>query len=405
MLALQVNLVKLLVLAAAVPAATVGIAQRATEFAGHDGEATVVGVTGALGSLAAIIGAYALGRSADSWGASARSRWLVVLTAALISTAGTAWMAALGSIWELIASWVLVQFGTAGASAVLRTLLTHALPTQRRRGATAMIIFTYIGAGLPMVVLFLLPGQVWGSAVVFALLSVAAAAVALLRHRPDDHAEAAAQDTVTTPTANVQQIRVPWALLLCTQLGFHLVMASYLGYHALDIAARFSPAEGAQWEDATVRLSMLTLIAALLGLLASASFLLIRPTTMIRALPLLATSGALFTVTFSIRGLTDAVPVLILVVMLSGVAVGLNSTLLLAAALESGPKSTAGKRVGIYSAVTAVGQMLGPLLGLAIIRLFGEYQYLYLAISAIPLIWTAWALAAHYSARSRNGGS
>lgn len=176
--------------------------------------------------------------------------------------------------------------------------------------------------------------------------------------------------------------RLPWPVLLGVHFAANLTLSGYLTYHSLEIAER----EQGAWGDTTVRLSVLALAAGVLGLLAATGVLLVRPRLL---------AGALLAVTVALRPLVDSAPLLLVLLFCSGSAIGLSSSTLFAAALDSAPKQRIGPRIGVYSAVGPLGQLVSPSLGLAVMSLAApEHQYraLFFALSIPPALWTALVL-------------
>lgn len=153
--------------------------------------------------------------------------------------------------------------------------------------------------------------------------------------------------------------RLPWPVLLGVHFAANLTLSGYLTYHSLEIAER----EQGAWGDTTVRLSVL--------------------------------AGALLAVTVALRPLVDSAPLLLVLLFCSGSAIGLSSSTLFAAALDSAPKQRIGPRIGVYSAVGPLGQLVSPSLGLAVMSLAApEHQYraLFFALSIPPALCTALVL-------------
>ena len=412
-LVVGINTAKLCALAALVPPSTVGIAQRAAAL---DAEAAhvIVGVVGAAGSLGAIAGALLFGRAADLGRGSLRLRWLVAAAGAATLLAGVLLTALAPTPTLLGAGWLLAECGATGAMAVLRSLLAHALPTQRRRGATVMVLIGYLGAMLPLILLLILPAAVWETAAGLALLAVIvpAAALAALRRRratpgrarvapaadaaprSADGATPAEPDAAGGPPGDPAPRPgrpIPWWGILLTHLASSATVSAYLAYHTLDVAARFAGG----WGDGTVRAGVIVLVAALAGLLAAVLLLLARPALMSRPRALLVAAGLALAASVAARAATEHLPVLLAAVLVSGAAVGATTAVLLAAAVEGAPAARAGRRLGLYSAAAPLGQLLGPPLALGVLAAApGDgYRALYLVLAGPPLLWSAALLA------------
>lgn len=397
-LALRVNLVKLLGLACLAPPATVGIAQRADLLLPADEVATAVATISSLGILFAVAGALLLGRATDRNAHSPRRHWLLVAVASTIGIAGLAMMAGARSVWLLGAGWVLGQLGFSGAMAVLRTLLAFALPVQRSRGAVMMILFSYVGAFVPIVIIMLLPGSVWVTSLALAVLATSAPAL-FVRRAPgyqERIANAASSSyparTPGPPAAHdANRAVLRWPVLLFVHFAANIFFAAYVAYHALEIAGRQT---GSLGEDA-VRTSMVMLAAALVGLILTAVLLLARPSLLVRPAWLVTGAGALLAAATLVRFVVHAPALLVVALACSGVAIGLNSCALFTSALESARVDRVGRWMGVYSAVGLLGQLIGPPLGLIVVSMSAAgdgYRNIFGCLAALPAIWAVVAV-------------
>ncbi|WP_156760265.1 MFS transporter [Microbacterium karelineae] len=403
-LVFRVNAAKLLALAALVPPATIGIARRASELSGPGDDAETIAFASTAGSVAAVIGALALGALADIGAATPRMRWLVVLGGTCAGFAGLAFMAGAESPGSLIAGWGVAQLGFSGAMAVLRALIGDALPGQRRRGATVMVLFSYLGAFLPILILLAFPGTLWMTTLALAALAVVIPLTALgvPRLPPMADASPASRHADGDDPRGAHDVTLPWPLVLFAQLGMNVLLSAYLAYHSAEIASR----TGEAWGDSTVQLSSLTLLAGILGLLTVASILLVRPRLLGNAHAILISAGLVFSVGVGLRPFAEAVPALLAVVLLSGAAVGAISTTLFATALEGAPRTRLGRRLGLYSALGPLGQIAGRLLALAILRASSDetaYRHLFPALALVPILLVVGTLASLL--RSRRGSA
>lgn len=400
-LALQVNMVKLLGLACLAPPATIGIAQRADLLLPPGREAAVVAVISSLGILCAAAGALSLAHAADRHPHSPRWHWGLVLLASTLGFAGLLVLSGAGSVWTLGAGWMLGQAGFSGAMAILRTLLSFAEPVQRRRGAVMMVLFTYLGAFLPILVILLFPGSVWITTVAFASLATAAPAL-LFRHAarslprsPDGPAPLADGIAPRRPGTVL-----PWPVLLLVHFSANALFGAYVAYHALGIAER----HGGTWGSDTVRLGMFVLAAALLALILTTCVLLARPTLLAHPARLITVAGVLLAASVLLRAATDSIPLLVVSLFGAGIAIGLNSSALFTAVLESSRADHVGRRVGVYSACGLVGQLVGPPLGLVVISLSTEghgYRTMFAALAVYPAVWTLATVLATVRAHTR----
>lgn len=420
-LVLQVNVVKLLGLACLAPPATIGIAQRADLMLPPGQEATAVAVISSLGLLCAAAGALTLARLADRHPHSPRWHWGLVLLASTLGFAGLFVLSGAGSIWALGAGWLVGQAGFSGAMAILRTLLSFAEPVQRRQGAVMMILFTYLGAFLPILVILLFPGSVWITTVAFAALATAAPALLVRRadrHRartPDQPAalssvfttgaksgsnSGAGVDPAIVAAAYRPATVVPWPVLLLVHFLANAFFGAYVAYHALGVSER----HGGTWGSDTVRLAMVVLAAALVALILTTFVLLAKPALLTHPARLITVAGALLATSVLLRAATDSIPVLAVALFGAGVAVGLNSSAVFTAVLESTKADHVGRRIGVYSACGLVGQLVGPPLGLAVISLSADgqgYRTMFAALAVYPLVWMLAVVVVTVRGRSR----
>jgi len=397
----RVNIAKLLLLAALAPASSVGIAQRSTALVGAEHAGSWVPVIGTLGSVSAILGTLALGWIADGGPADTRRRWTVVLSGAIAGIVGLVCMAIAPRLWMLAVGWMIAQFGCSGAMASTRALLAQALPKQRRRGATAMVVLSYLGVFIPSLILLALPGAIWISSIGFALLAAALPAFILRPHErprsgPDVTAEGAVRATVAgsrpDPTADSPRL-LSWPMILAIAFLSNISETVYFVYHPLDIAARL----GGAWTDATTRISTLVLVASLLGLLLTAAWFLCAPAILAHPKALIVSAGILLGVSTAGRGVVDSIPAIVVLSLIHGAGTAACTTALFTTALDRAPVLRAGRSLGIYSAAGALGTLLGPLAGLAVLHATsasGDYRPLFLATALGPLLWVALVLVA-----------
>lgn len=395
-LTLRTNLAKLLTLACLVPPSVVGIAQRAQQFSSAEGGvaadsvATFVAVVSAIGPIGSVIGALLGGRWADAGATPLIARWLVALVSTIVGGLGLTWMVAADERWAFGAAWFIAHLGCSAAMTAQRSLLSHTLPAHRRRGASVMVAFTYVGAGLPLLALLLFPSSVWGVTLVLVALAVLVSASGLIAARTEQHEATAVDETGPHRAAIPIRVLLPWPLLLFAHFSAHLAASAYLSYHTLDIVARYSSG----WDDQAVRLSTALLLLTLVGLLGAVGIMIWRPVVLTHALPLLIATGVTLAVAVAARGLLEHLWVLALSMLLAGAALGINSTLIFTAALEGSRRGREGRRLGVYSAITPVGQVIGPPLGAAALMLvpgIDGYTLLYTAIAVFPLAWAVWA--------------
>lgn len=430
-LAIFVNLAKIALLAALAPPAVAGIAQRATSLGSGLDTAAIVAGTVSTGSVCAVVGALGLGFLADIGRPSLRSRWVWVLLGTCVGTAGLLLMALSASLSALVVGWAAAQLGYSGAMAVLRAILAAALPTHRRRGAVVLVLGAYGGLLIPLAILIAIPNSVWETTFGLAALSLVVPLVFLAvtgrpagspegeRDTTGERAAARAEvgtrdagrsgDRVAGGATNVPEPPKPLSgvALLVIQCAANIVLAAFLSYHPLDLAER--AADDAHFP---VRASGWVLVAAVVGLLGSTSVLLWRPRLLADGRRMIAGAGALLALSLVLRSICEPMPVIAFAAMLSGAAVGLNNSALLAAALETAPIGRQGRYMGAFSAAGALGQFVGPLaaLGLlgATVRLDilpfadpGGYRAMFLILALVPAVW-AISIGMHVRRRSES---
>lgn len=394
MLGLKANLAKFFLLAALVPPATVAIARRASEIGGPDSAAGWTALSIAVGSGSGIAGSLLAGWAADRGRRSARSRWWVLLGGTVLGVLALAWMSFARTGGELAAGWGLAQAGLSGAIAVSRALLTHVPAVRRERSAVIMIAISSVGLLVPLGLLILLPGSAWITSICLALCAVAVAAIAL--RRPSLPAAGASRAPATAPApardgARTATPRMSWGSVLALGFSAQVALSAYLTYHPLDVVARL----GLEWDQA-VRTGALVLAVALVGLVGASVVMMVFPRVLRRTLPLLSLGGALLLSGLILRAMTASLAPLMLAGLLSGIAIGISTTLLFTAALALTTSERAGWRLGVYSAVTGIGQLIGPSLALgAVIAITGtpDYSALFLLLALIPSGWIVFALA------------
>lgn len=387
--AIFINISKLLLFGALVPPVISGLAQQAHVITGID-PATGVATTVSTGAVFAALGALGFGRLADVGVSSRHSRWLWVLIGALVGTPGLLLIATAASLPALVAGWAIAQFGFSGSMSVLRTLLGSALPTHRRRGTVSAVLLGYLGAGVPMAVLFVLPERVWTTSLGLALLG-ALVTVMALRMTRNEHDGADGADRIddahdaSLPTAKPNGSLFQRIGILLLQVGVHTVTTTCLSYHALDLAARLQ-SDGLH----DVRASVVVLAGALVGLTLASAFLFWRHELLLRPYSVIVVSGAVMITSLVLRAAPYSLPAVAGSAVLSGVGLGLIASALLTAALGAAPRGLDGRFMGLFSAAGPVGQFIGPLLGLWFLRLIGhtngDYSAVYFALGVVPLL-------------------
>ena len=435
-IAIFVNLAKITLLAALAPPVVAGIAQRATLLAdgaggaGLDTAALVAG-TVSTGSICAVLGALGLGRLADTGRATVAARWGWVLAGTVIGTAGLAILVLGTSLHALVAGWATAQLGYSGAMAVLRAILASALPTHRRRGAVVVVLGGYGGLLIPLALLVAFPDGIWettfglaAASLVVPIVFLAGTRRRIARDSPAERsapkqapgrfpgelpgdaapgapapgepraaaASRASPRAIPAGPADRPGRPLPGAALFAIQCAANAVIAAFLSYHPLDLAER--AAHDAQFP---VRASVWVILAAVLGLLAATGALLVRPRLLAESRRVIVAAGVLLALSLVLRAICEPLPLVAFAAALSGAAVGLNNSALLAGALESAPPHRHGRSLGVFSAAGALGQFIGPLAALGVLSIIAiggsdpdnapGYRALFLLLAVLPATW------------------
>lgn len=410
-LSIYVNAAKLTFLAALAPAVISGIAQKASALG--DDAATTVGLTMSTGSICAVIGALGLGSLADATQRTVRQQWQWVLCAVVLGGLGIYLAASSQARAVLLVGWGVAQLGFSGAIAITRTILARARASHRQRGAVASVLVSYGGLLVPVVLLVVFPERVWETALGLAVLSLLLPAVLLTRsplrplsQREDD--EGYVKDSGPENSASLRETTshvrdeqpgsgrvsaVPRWAVLAVQFAANIVIAAFLAYQPLELAARNS-----QGEDFPVRASVLVVGAAIIGLVAGSVFLLWRPGVLSGGRSVLICAGAVLGASLIIRALSGSISLVLVAAALSGLAVGLVNSALFSAALEHAQFRRGGQFISLYSALGALGQFIGPMAALYLLSVVPDtgaasvseiagYRNLFVLLAAVPIAW------------------
>ena len=411
--AITVNIAKLALLAALAPPVIAGIAQRASMLDEGIDVAALVAYTVSLGSISAIIGALSFGALADVGSASKFARWCWVAVGTGIGTLGLTVLALSATKAGLITGWVLAQLGYSGAMAVLRVILAMTLPSHRRRGAVVVVLGSYGGLFIPVIILLLFPQAIWSTTFGLALVSLAIPVVCVLtlvRHRSPVSHIATAQHVDPAPhpgdapaphqapaphreeSSSAAPLSKVWLLVI--QSAANAVVTVFLSYHPLELAARAT-------DEAVfpVRASVLVIAAALAGLVSATTVLLRYPNLLARSVRVVAVAGILLAASLVMRAFADSLGGVIFAAVMSGIGVGLNSSALFATALDMARERSGGKLMGAYSAAGALGQFVGPMMALGFLGGMSAtallpsdeagYRTLFVFLALVPLSWAA----------------
>jgi len=384
--AFAINIAKLTLLAALAPPVIAGIAERASMLGEGLDTAAIVATTVSLGSLSAVAGALLLGFLADTGSASSRSRWLWITAATLVGTAGLIVLSASDSRMTLTVGWMLAQVGYSGAMAVLRVVLADALPEHRRRGAVVVVLGSYGGLVIPFVLLLLFPTRIWETTFGLAVLSLAVPLLMITFFSKRTAKISRIVEEETEPEGRTQTVLLPRAWLLVIQFVANVVVTVFLSYHPLELAQR-------NGLEVPVQATVVIVACAVIGILLSTGVLIWKPALLSRSSRLIALAGVVLGGSLLLRATVESFWLIAFAAPLSGVAVGINSSALFAAALDHARAKHGGKLMGIYSAAGAAGQIVGPMIALGILYVLNSfglktgYSALFMVLAVLPLAW------------------
>ncbi|WEK60053.1 MAG: MFS transporter [Candidatus Microbacterium colombiense] len=349
-----------------------------------------------IGGLAGVLAGPVAGALSDRMGTgrSRRRPWAlggVLLTALCLVLTGFA-----EGPWGVGAAWIGVSVGVAVSSAAFTALIADQLPTTQRGAASAAVgssqaVGIVLGVGL---VVLLGLGIVAGYLLLAAIIAVVGTAAALLL--PDPPATAALRpDRVRGRIlASLRDRDFAWMLSgrLVTNIGNALGTALFL----------FFLLHGLGQPTATAQDNLLLLIVVYTVFVVIASVL----------------TGIISDRTGNRRGLTIAATV---VQAASGVAIALVPTFemtMIAAALMGlgyGAFSTVGlafaadllphaedhaRDLGIVNVTAALGQLIGPVLGAALVALVGGFWLVFVAAAVLSIVGGVLTAFARQPARS-----
>lgn len=395
-----VNLGKFVLLAALTPPVIAGIAHRATLLGEGFDTAAIVATTASLGSLSAVIGALLAGFLADVSSAQRMSRWGWTALGATVGSVGLVVLSTGGTRTLLTLGWVLAQFGYSGAMAMLRVLLADALPQHRRRGAAISVLGSYAVLLVPISFLILFPTRIWETTFGLALLGVAIPTVVflILRKQPGTSARTAAEGLKDEPMREETAL-LPRVWVLVIQFAANIVMAVYLSYHPLELAQRAGT-------SIPIQSTIVVATCAVIGILLTTSVLMWKPALLTNSSRIIVIAGYMLAASFIVRVGFDPLEAVAFAALLSGAAVGLNSSALFASALDHARDKHGGKVMGMYSAAGAAGQVVGPILALGLLwmlphpRLLAEvaadYRMVFVAFAVLPFTWSTAVLLAMF---------
>jgi hypothetical protein len=405
---IDVNLVKFSIFAVLTVPVAAGVSQRASELGEQAGDtADIVALVVTVGALAAIVGALSMAAWVDRGHRTLPRQWAVAAGSALVGAVGLVGLAQAQSRVAMAVGWGVAQFGYAGAAAVAASILARASVTHRRRGALLVVLGSYAGPVLPMMLLALFPTRLWWVTLAFSLLVVALTMRPAVRSTGEVGGTLAAAAPATH--APVRAIGLSKASVLTLKFCANAVVVVFLAFQPLELADRV---QGGSADVA--RLSVWVLGSALVGLLSAVVVLLRWPALLGGIRRSLILAGAGLTVSLVLRALTDATPLLVLASLAGGVAIGVTSPSLLAAALDVARTRAGTGFMGTFAAAGTLGHLVAPSAGLLVMRWSeklglgellsrGQYRVLLLALAVIPLGWSAW-LAATGDRRDKTSG-
>ncbi|MDQ0725217.1 MFS transporter [Microbacterium sp. W4I20] len=349
-----------------------------------------------IGGLAGIVAGPLAGTLSDRAGVGRHRRrpWAlggVWLTAVCLVVTGFT-----SGPWAVGAAWVGVSVGVAVASAAFTALIADQLPSTQRGAASAAVgssqaVGIVVGVGL--VVLFGL-GIRDGYLLLAAVIAVAGTAAALLLPDPPGVAETRPTATGRRLLASLRDRDFAWMLAgrLVTNVGNALGTALFLFFllHGL----------GQPSDIATDNLLLLIIVYTVFVVIASVLTGIIsdrtgnRRTLTIAATVVQATSGVAI-------ALVPTFEMTMVAAALMGLGYGAFSTVGLAFAADLLPHEQDHARdLGIVNVTAALGQLIGPVLGAALVALVGGFWLVFVAAAVLSLVGGLLTAFARQPARS-----
>ena len=185
---------------------------------------------------------------------------------------------------------------------------------------------------------------------------------------------------------HVQSTSLSRTWLLVIQFAANVIVTVFLSYHALELAQR----AGA---GVPVQSTVIIVACAVIGILLSTGTLIWKPELLAHSSRMIAVAGIVLGGSLALRATVESFWLISFAGLLSGAAVGLNSSALFATALDHARTKHGGKLMGIYSAAGAAGQVVGPMIALGILYVltsFGletGYRALFFVLALLPLGW------------------
>lgn len=335
-----------------------------------------------IGGLAGIVAGPLAGTLSDRAGVGRHRRrpwalggvWLTAVC--LVATGFTS------GPWAVGAAWVGVSIGVAVASAAFTALIADQLPSTQRGAASAAVgssqaVGIVVGVGL---VVLLGLGIRDGYLLLAAVIAVAGTAAALLLPDPPGVAETRPTATGRRLLASLRDRDFAWMLAgrLVTNVGNALGTALFLFFllHGL----------GQPSDIATDNLLLLIIVYTVFVVIASVLTGIIsdrtgnRRTLTIAATVVQATSGVAI-------ALVPTFEMTMVAAALMGLGYGAFSTVGLAFAADLLPHEQDHARdLGIVNVTAALGQLIGPVLGAALVALVGGFWLVFVAAAVLSLV-------------------
>ncbi|PRA79980.1 MFS transporter [Microbacterium sp. MYb66] len=349
-----------------------------------------------IGGLAGIIAGPAAGALSDRAAAGRHRRrpWAlggVWLTAVCLILTGFA-----EGPWAVGAGWVGVSIGVAVSSAAFTALIADQLPSRQRGAASAAVgssqaVGIVLGVGL---VVLLGLGIVAGYVLLAGIIAVVGTAAALLLPDPPSTEAMRPKQAGRRPLASLRDRDFAWMLSgrLVTNVGNALGTALFLFFllHGLG-----QPSAVAQ-----DNLLLLIIVYTVFVVIASVVTGIVsdrtgnRRTLAIAATVVQAASGVAI-------ALVPTFEMTMVAAALMGLGYGAFSTVGLAFAADLLPDEQDHARdLGIVNVTAALGQLIGPVLGAALVALVGGFWLVFVAAAALSLVGGVLTAFARQPARS-----
>ena len=349
-----------------------------------------------IGGLAGIVAGPLAGALSDraAPGRHRRRPWAlggVWLTAACLVLTGFA-----SGPWAVGATWVGVSIGVAVSSAAFTALIADQLPTTQRGAAAAAVgssqaVGIVLGVGL---VVLLGLGILDGYLLLAGIIAVAGTAVALLLPDPPGTAEMRPTGAGRKALASLRDRDFAWMLSgrLVTNIGNALGTALFLFFLLHGLGQESTVAQDNLLLLIIVYTVFVVIASVLTGIVSDRTGN--RRTLAVAATVVQAASGVAI-------ALVPTFEMTMVAAALMGLGYGAFSTVGLAFAADLLPDEQDHARdLGIVNVTAALGQLIGPVLGAALVALVGGFWLVFVAAAVLSLVGGVLTACARQPVRS-----